>query len=83
MAEQGASRADIEQEMTRMQQGAAPAPQPAPQKPAAQRIIPTSRPRYTDAERQAHRKKRSVDFCHRQEVQDVIQQIKSMKLRII
>ena len=34
MAEQGASRTDIEQEMTRMQQGTAPAPQPAPE-PAA------------------------------------------------
>ena len=55
MAEQGASRTDIEQEMTRMQQGAAPAPQPAPPKPAVQRIIPTSRPRHTDAERQALR----------------------------
>ena len=55
MAEQGASRADIEQEMTRMQQGAAPAPQPAAPKPSVQRIIPTSRPRHTDAERQALR----------------------------
>ena len=55
MAEQGASRAEIEQEMARLQQGAAPAAPAAPQKPAAQRIIPTSRPRHTDAERQALR----------------------------
>lgn len=55
MAEQGASRADIEQEMARLQQGGAPAAPSAPAKPDARRIIPTSRPRHTDAERQALR----------------------------
>lgn len=57
MAEHGASRAEIEQAIARMQaeKNAAAAPtQPEPQpEPDARRIIPTSRPRHTEAERKA------------------------------
>ena len=58
MAEKGASRAEIEAALAAMQTGKAPgAPQqPAPGRSDAARsggIIPTSRPRYTAAERRA------------------------------
>lgn len=55
MAEQGASRAEIEQALAEMQ--GAPLPDLSAAAPAAEpekkRIIPTSRPRHTAAERQA------------------------------
>ena len=61
MAAQGASRAEIEQAILQMQTAksasdntAQPAAQPAPQQePDIHRIIPTSRPRYTEEERKA------------------------------
>lgn len=64
MAEKGASRAEIEAAIAAMQTGKAPAAPaaPAPEKPSASGhsdaarsggIIPTSRPRYTAAERRA------------------------------
>lgn len=54
MAEQGASRAEIEQAIAQMQ--GTPLPDTTPQPPAEpdpRRIIPTSRPRHTPEERQA------------------------------
>lgn len=56
MAEQGASRAEIEQAIAQMQGVAAPNPEPETQQnaePDARRIIPTSRKRHTDEERKA------------------------------
>lgn len=56
MAEQGASRAEIEQAIAQMQGIAAPNPEPETQQnaePDARRIIPTSRKRHTDEERKA------------------------------
>lgn len=54
MASHGASRAEIEQEIARMQGIAVPAQEPEPQpEQDARRIVPTSRKRYTDEERKA------------------------------
>lgn len=56
MAEQGASRAEIEQAIAQMQGAPLPDMTATPQAPAEQdprRIVPTSRPRYTPEERQA------------------------------
>lgn len=54
MASHGASRAEIEQEIARMQGIAAPAQEAEPQpEQDARRIVPTSRKRYTDEERKA------------------------------
>lgn len=56
MAEQGASRAEIEQAIAQMQGAPLPDMTATPQAPAEQaprHIVPTSRPRYTPEERQA------------------------------
>lgn len=60
MADQGASRAEIEQAIAQMHaanaarnEAASAAPAPAKQEPDSHRIIPTSRPRYTEEERKA------------------------------
>lgn len=57
MAEHGASRAEIEQAIAQMQAAQNPAAatpaQEAPQDTESHRIVPTSRPRYTEEERKA------------------------------
>lgn len=60
MADQGASRAEIEQAVAQMHaanaarnEAASAAPAPAKQELDSHRIIPTSRPRYTEEERKA------------------------------
>lgn len=57
MAEHGASRAEIEQAIAEMQaaknQTAPAAPAEPQQEPDSRRIVPTSRPRYTEEERKA------------------------------
>ena len=56
MAEQGASRAEIEQAILEMQAAKKPSAQAVqPSAPDPRRIVPTSRPRLTDAERAAMR----------------------------
>ena len=56
MAEQGASRAEIEQAILEMQAAKKPSAQAGqPSAPDPRRIVPTSRPRLTDAERAAMR----------------------------
>lgn len=60
MADQGASRAEIEQAIAQMHaanaarnEAASAAPAPVKQEPDSHRIIPTSRPRYSEEERKA------------------------------
>lgn len=70
MAEQGASRAEIEQAMLEMQAARNPAAQPAqPQTPDPHRIVPTSRPRLTEEERAAMRAQMQEEQARQQEAQ--------------
>ena len=65
MAEQGASRAEIEQAIRAMQ--AAKEPPAQPQAPDPHRIVPTSRPRMTDEERAALREQMFQEQARQQE----------------
>ena len=70
MAEQGASRAEIEQAILEMQAAKKPSAQAGqPSAPDPRRIVPTSRPRLTDAERAAMREQMLQEQTRQQEEQ--------------
>lgn len=70
MAEQGASRAEIEQAILEMQAAKKPSAQAVqPSAPDPRRIVPTSRPRLTDAERAAMREQMLQEQTRQQEEQ--------------
>lgn len=70
MAEQGASRAEIEQAILEMQAAKKPSAQTVqPSAPDPRRIVPTSRPRLTDAERAAMREQMLQEQTRQQEEQ--------------